>query len=726
MRKYLLLSISLCLMVLTACQKEDKVDKIEEDEKIIPPVVIEKEKQSVALKRMNFDYSIMDLIPDNLLNYSNGEESTPLSSQIMNEIEQLQILIDELQSVYNNAIEQVTFYDDFSTSVSNSNVEIKNVKYNGYLVLTDIQMNISSDATSLPLEHFFLNGKFELEFTRSLNDNFYYDIMISVKPEQANEQLIIKISENESFDVYLKQTDENNQSIEFKLQLNYQVQNKKTEINGYKHITSEESNQIQKHNYHSIITLNEGVIYHQELVMDKDENQTLSRLEDVEVFANEIGLVYKSLINGKNQGLYQGFVGWPSQAITNYEYENQGTSDHLVQYGTKKGLVSLTGSAGISTKNINLYDNDSYDLEGYFIDIDQEITDLYKYVFDLSMSEMSVSQDLKLRTMEKVSNLYRNLLINSGIEINREERLDILEVNIEKQFNDYQVTAGYDENQNYQISILSPNESYDFIYLDGLFYHINNITFNHGEYIAYGQKEGKAYTLIFKINDEGKIIEDSVFEYNHRRLGQFTNFTYDLSKNEYHYNLTLVSGENEVISLLGYNDMMPYITKHISLNHSHGNYIKPEYIVIHETGTPQIGADALYWAYHWNRDENAKASTQYAVDETTVVQFMDVDFEKKLVERAWHVGDNKGYSTIYNSNTIGIEICVNEDGNYDKARQNAIELTIYLMKEFDLTPEDIVRHKDASGKYCPRYMLDHPELWLDFKEQVKLAYDSWQ
>ena len=37
-------------------------------------------------------------------------------------------------------------------------------------------------------------------------------------------------------------------------------------------------------------------------------------------------------------------------------------------------------------------------------------------------------------------------------------------------------------------------------------------------------------------------------------------------------------------------------------------------------------------------------------------------------------------STVTNNNSIGIEICVNEDGNYTTARQNAIDLVKYLLQ----------------------------------------------
>ena len=155
----------------------------------------------------------------------------------------------------------------------------------------------------------------------------------------------------------------------------------------------------------------------------------------------------------------------------------------------------------------------------------------------------------------------------------------------------------------------------------------------------------------------------------------------------------------------------------ISMNYSKGQVIKPEYIVIHETANTSRGADAQsHWRY-WNTNENAQSSVHFVVDDHEVVQL--AEFKPGSCWRCWHVGDNKGYSNITNSNSIGIEICVNSDGDFEKARQNCIELVKWLMSQVGLGVDRVVRHYDASGKHCPATMLDHPELWNDFKAQVK-------
>jgi len=156
----------------------------------------------------------------------------------------------------------------------------------------------------------------------------------------------------------------------------------------------------------------------------------------------------------------------------------------------------------------------------------------------------------------------------------------------------------------------------------------------------------------------------------------------------------------------------------ITMNYSKGITIVPQYIVIHETGNVSSGANAQMHYKYWNTNINAQSSVHFVVDDKEVIQLAELSW------RCWHVGDNKRHSSIVNGNSIGIEICVNADGDYTKARQNAIELVKYLMPILKIDADHVVRHFDSSGKHCPATMLDKPELWVDFKNQLQpvMAY----
>ena len=136
-----------------------------------------------------------------------------------------------------------------------------------------------------------------------------------------------------------------------------------------------------------------------------------------------------------------------------------------------------------------------------------------------------------------------------------------------------------------------------------------------------------------------------------------------------------------------------------------------KYIVIHDTGNKNKGANVEAHFKFFN-EANRGASADFFVDDKIIGQFTDYKNEY-----AWHCGDGKGRNSITNANSVGIEICVNEDGDYKKAFNNAVELTRYLMKELNISINHVVRHFDASGKLCPASMADNNwAKWKEFKE----------
>ena len=140
---------------------------------------------------------------------------------------------------------------------------------------------------------------------------------------------------------------------------------------------------------------------------------------------------------------------------------------------------------------------------------------------------------------------------------------------------------------------------------------------------------------------------------------------------------------------------------------------QPKYIVIHDTGNTGKGANAnAHFKYFNGGDRNSSAD--FFVDDTQVLQVNDY-----YTYYTWHCGDGKGKYGITNANSVGIEICINSDGDYNKAFNKTIELTKYLMKELNIPAERVVRHYDASCKTCPITMSKNNwQLWTKFKEAL--------
>jgi N-acetylmuramoyl-L-alanine amidase CwlA len=138
-----------------------------------------------------------------------------------------------------------------------------------------------------------------------------------------------------------------------------------------------------------------------------------------------------------------------------------------------------------------------------------------------------------------------------------------------------------------------------------------------------------------------------------------------------------------------------------------------KYIVVHDTANKSKGADADAHFNYFNGG-NRNSSADFFVDDKKILQVND--YTKYYT---WQVGDGKGKYGITNQNSIGIELCVNEDGNYNKAFCNMVDLTKYLMKELGIPSERVVRHYDASRKNCPASMSKNDwAYWQDFKNRI--------
>lgn len=152
---------------------------------------------------------------------------------------------------------------------------------------------------------------------------------------------------------------------------------------------------------------------------------------------------------------------------------------------------------------------------------------------------------------------------------------------------------------------------------------------------------------------------------------------------------------------------------------------KIEYIVIHDTGNIGKGANAeSHFRYFNGGDRNASAD--FFVDDKQALCIND--YYKYYT---WHCGDGKGKYGITNSNSIGIEICVNSDCDIKKAVEKTIILVKELMKELNIPIERVVRHYDASRKSCPNSMSKNNWAeWHLFKqklieeEEIGMRYDK--
>lgn len=213
------------------------------------------------------------------------------------------------------------------------------------------------------------------------------------------------------------------------------------------------------------------------------------------------------------------------------------------------------------------------------------------------------------------------------------------------------------------------------------------------------------YPYIELINDDTKIATD---------FQKYEGEIVSIIDNNYYLTAKIATkdGQRSQAFFIANDKIIPFYKEQLTINYSAGVTIKPEYLVIHETANTSVGANANAHYRYWSTNPTAKASTHFVVDSNEIYQMLELN------QMGWHVGDNKGYSDIKNTNSIGMEIAVNADGDFELARKHAIALSVYIMNELDMDISQLKRHHDASGKYCPTNMLNESYLWDEFKELV--------
>ena len=134
-------------------------------------------------------------------------------------------------------------------------------------------------------------------------------------------------------------------------------------------------------------------------------------------------------------------------------------------------------------------------------------------------------------------------------------------------------------------------------------------------------------------------------------------------------------------------------------------------VVIHYVGNPGTTAHANrnYFESLASGLENTYASSHFIVGlEGEVIQCVP------LTEISYA-------SNTRNGDTVSIEVChPDETGEFSPVTYDrTVELTAWLCREFRLDPsQDVIRHYDVTGKECPRYYVEHPEAWDDFRADV--------
>lgn len=119
-------------------------------------------------------------------------------------------------------------------------------------------------------------------------------------------------------------------------------------------------------------------------------------------------------------------------------------------------------------------------------------------------------------------------------------------------------------------------------------------------------------------------------------------------------------------------------------------------ITVHNTNS--IYSAAMIYAEM--QESKSTAGCHYLVDEDEVIQVLP------LTQNAWHTGKGYDFGNLY---TIAIEICRSQMhwDVYKKAQDRAVNLILDLMKEYNLTPDNIYFHSDFNPRTtCPHLIKE--------------------
>lgn len=185
---------------------------------------------------------------------------------------------------------------------------------------------------------------------------------------------------------------------------------------------------------------------------------------------------------------------------------------------------------------------------------------------------------------------------------------------------------------------------------------------------------------------------------------------------------SLISRPPQADAGLSYIEDIPVYTDYIP----EGSRARPgekreiKYLVIHETDNFSAGADAAAHNSFIHQNANAESgivSWHYTVDDHEIYHHLPDN------ETAYHAGDQMEKNGG-NMNGVGIEMCVNEDGNYEQTLINTEKLCARLLLEYGLDPDKALKkHQDFSGKVCPAKLINDGR-WDEFCAAVKQKYEE--
>lgn len=142
-------------------------------------------------------------------------------------------------------------------------------------------------------------------------------------------------------------------------------------------------------------------------------------------------------------------------------------------------------------------------------------------------------------------------------------------------------------------------------------------------------------------------------------------------------------------------------------------------------GEPLEEVNSIFVHYTANQGTSARQNRSYFENlgtsgETSASAHFVIGYEGEIIQCL--PLNEIGYAVkTRNYDSVSIECCYqSEDGSFtDATYQSLVKLTAWLLHEYELTPDDVLRHYDVGGKKCPIYYVENEGAWEDFRRDLK-------
>lgn len=145
-----------------------------------------------------------------------------------------------------------------------------------------------------------------------------------------------------------------------------------------------------------------------------------------------------------------------------------------------------------------------------------------------------------------------------------------------------------------------------------------------------------------------------------------------------------------------------------------------KYIVLHYVGAVSTARNN---GTYYGTTPNIGASAHFFVDEREIVSSVPLSMAAGHCGVDYSGGRAPFWSSTTNRRSIGIEMCCKKTASGEwyiepETVTRTVALVKWLMQEYNIPIQNVIRHYDVCWKNCPAPWVEHPKQWEAFKQKL--------